>query len=143
MTGPWVSLRVFLLACAAAITVACSTTPQRQALSLSVTPATAKAPANGQVQFSAAATYSLAPTSVNPAPATWAVANAASTALTTDVTINSDGLAQCTSAASGTYTVGAWIPQFAKPPQVECDATTVFDNPCGDSILRTAQLTCP
>jgi hypothetical protein len=143
MTGPWVFLRVFLLAFAAAATLACSTTPQRQALSLTVTPAAVTAPAKGQVQFTAAATYSLAPTSVNPAPATWAVANAASTALTTDVTIDSNGLAQCTSVASGTYTVGAWIPQFAKPPQVECEATTVFDNPCGDSLLRTAQLTCP
>jgi hypothetical protein len=143
MTGPWVSLRFGCLALAASITVACSIAPQRQALTLSVTPASATAPANRQVQYTAAATYNTPPTSVSPVQATWGVADSTGTALTTAVTIDNNGLAQCTSAASGNYMVGAWIPQYAKPPQVECLATTVYGNPCGDSLLRTAQLTCP
>jgi hypothetical protein len=143
MTGSWGFLRLVFLAFAASITLACSTIPERQALTLTVTPAAATAPSNGQVQFTAAATYNTTPTLVNPVQATWGVANSSGDALTKAVTIDGNGLALCTSAASGTYTVGAWIPQYAKPPQVECLVATVYGNPCGDSLLKTAQLTCP
>jgi hypothetical protein len=142
MTGSWGFLRLFFLAFAASITLACSTIPERQALTLTVTPAAATAPSNGQVQFTAAATYNTTPTLVNPVQATWGVADS-SGRLTTEVTVDGTGLARCTSAASGTYTVGAWIPEYAKPPQVECLVATVYGNPCGDSLLKTAQLTCP
>ena len=101
------------LGLAASIGLACgSSNPtvnsQRQALSVSVTPATASAPAEGQVQFTATGTYNTAPTVVTPLQATW-VALGPSNAHTTEVTINTNGLAQCSAAASVSYTVGAWV----------------------------------
>jgi hypothetical protein len=143
MTHPSWLLRLILVMVAVSITLACSSiSPQRQALSLIVSPATATAPVNGQVQFTAAATYSMPPTPVNPVQANWGVIDS-SGALTTVVTVSSNGLAQCTSAASGTYTVGAWILEYSTPPSVMCNVATPYGNPCGDSILKTAQLTCP
>jgi hypothetical protein len=142
MTRPgWVSSSIFLAA-AASILLACSTPPQRQALTLTVSPATATGPADGQVQFTATATYNMAPTTVSPVQANWGVTDS-SGALASVVTVGNNGLAQCTSAASGTYTVGAWILVYSKPPSVLCNVATPYGNPCGDSILQTARLTCP
>jgi hypothetical protein len=146
MTYPSWLRRLILMALvivAFSITLACSSfSQQRQALSLTVSPATATAPVGGQVQFTAAASYNMPPTLVNPVQANWGVTDSAG-ALTTFVTVNSEGLAQCTSAASGTYTVGAWILEYSTPPSAVCSVATPYGNPCGDSILKTAQLTCP
>ena len=142
MTHPSWCFRPIFLVAAASIAVACSSIPSRQALSLTVSPANVTAPADGQVQFTATATYSMPPTPVTPAPATWGVIDAAG-AQTTAVTISSDGLAQCSSGAAGVFTVGAWILQFSKPPGAVCNVATPFGNPCGDSILTTTQLPCP
>ncbi len=145
-TGHLVGL--IFLELGAAIGLACgSSNPnensQRQALSVSVTPATASAPANGRVQFTATGTYNTAPTVVNPLQATWVVLGP-SNAPTTEVTINTNGLAQCSSAASGSYTVGAWVVQYSgNPPTPICNVISPFGNPCGDSVLGMAQLTCP
>jgi hypothetical protein len=140
MTRSRFFLRFLCLGMAAAIPFACSNTPQRQALTLTITPSPAVAPGKGQVQFAASATYSQPPLSENPVAATWGVADSTGN-LTAAVTISGSGLAQCV--ASGDYTVGAWIPQLATPPQAECESTTVYGNPCGDSLLRTVALTCP
>jgi hypothetical protein len=148
MTHPaWFLRSIFfwsiVLAVAASILLACSSTgnSQRQALSLTVSPTSATAPVDGQVQFTATATYNMPPTPVSPVQANWGVTDSSS-ALTSVVTVSSSGLAQCTSAASGSYTVGAWILEYSTPPSVMCNVATPYGNPCGDSILKTAQLTC-
>ena len=133
--------RIVLLGVAASITLACSNIPQRQALSVSVSPSTATAPTDGQVQFTATGTYNLAPTTVTPLQANWVVVQ--NDEQTEAATINANGLAQCTSGASGAFTVGAWVVQFSKPPNAVCNVVSPFGNPCGDSVLGTAQLTCP
>lgn len=100
------------------------------------------APADGQVQFTATGTYNLTPTTVTPLQANWVVVDQAGQQ-TTAVTIDTNGLAECGSVASGDFTVGAWVIEFSKPPQAVCNVITAFGNPCGDSVLGTAQLTCP
>jgi hypothetical protein len=128
-----------LLGTAASITVGCSNIPQRQALSVTVSPATA--PADGQVQFTATGTYNLPPTTVDPLQANWAVVDQAGQP-TAAVSVD-NGLAQCSSAASGVFTVGAWVVEFSRPPAAVCNVVTAFGNPCGDSVIGFAQLTCP
>lgn len=123
-------------------TLACSIAPQRRALSVAVSPSAAIAPSNGQVQFTATGTYNTSPTTLSPLTANWAVVDSAG-APTTAVTVTSDGLAQCGLGTSGVFTVGAWVLEFSKPPSATCNAITGFGNPCNDSVLGTAQLTCP
>ncbi len=136
-------VRMVLLAAIASIGLDCgSSNQQRQALSVTVTPSSVSAPADGQVQFTAAGTYNTAPAMVTPLQANWAVVDA-SGAQTTAVTISANGLAQCSSAASGSFTVGAWILEFSRPPGAVCNVATPFGNPCGDSVIGVAQLTCP
>jgi hypothetical protein len=140
------SLGIFSLVSAASIALACggsSKSNPRQALTVTVTPATATAAANGQIQFTAAGTFSSPPTMESPVQANWVVLNSDDSP-TTAVTITSSGLAQCTSAAAGAYNVGAWIVQFSgNPPTPICNVISAYGNPCGDSVLGTAQLTCP
>jgi hypothetical protein len=114
-----------------------------QIAALSVSPAAADARdyPGGQVQFVATGTYQTAPVTVSPLQANWGVIQSGEE--TTEVSITANGLAQCGSDAAGVYTVGAWVLLFATPPPVSCDVATPFGNPCGDSILATAQLTCP
>ena len=100
MTLPIWCLRLTFLAVATFITIACSSVPSRQALTLAVSPSNVTAPADGQVQFTATATYNMPPSPVTPAAATWGVIDAAGQH-TTAVTISNSGLAQCSSGASG------------------------------------------
>jgi hypothetical protein len=132
---------IILLGIAASIALGCSNIPQRQALSVTVSPAIVTAPADGQVQFAATGTYNLAPTTVDPLQANWAIVDQSGQP-TVAVTVD-NGLAQCSSAASGVFTVGAWVVEFSKPPDVVCNVVTAFGNPCGDSVIGFAQLTCP
>jgi hypothetical protein len=136
---------ILLLTLAASLALACgaSNNSQRQIESITVSPASADAQdyPSGQVPFVATGAFTLAPTSVTPLQATWAAVGP--DGLTTDVTVTSNGLAQCASGASGTYTVGAWIVLLGHPPTPICNVISPFGNPCGDSVIGTAQLTCP
>ncbi|MFZ0770336.1 MAG: hypothetical protein WCA49_01140 [Candidatus Sulfotelmatobacter sp.] len=132
---------IVLLGVAASIAVACSNIPERQALTVTLSPSAATAPADGQVQFTATGTYNLPPTTVTPLQANWAVVDQAG-AQTTAVTISANGLAQCTAAASGVFTVGAWVVEFSRPPGAVCLVVSPFGNPCGDSVIGFALLTC-
>jgi hypothetical protein len=142
MSSPGYFWGSVLLGVAASIAVACSNIPQRQALSVTVSPSAVTAPADGQVQFTATGTYNLTPTTVTPLQANWVVVDQAGQH-TTAVTIDGNGLAECGSVASGDFTVGAWVVEFSKPPNAVCLTVTAFGNPCGDSVIGFAQLTCP
>ena len=102
--------------------------------SISICPATADAKQyGGQVQFTAVGIYDTEPSPVRPLkPQMWGAC--LQNAPTTAVTISDTGLAECTSAASGTYTV------FASD-MTNCLAI----GPCGTGCFVTgyAQLTCP
>jgi hypothetical protein len=131
---------IILLGTVASICLACG--DNRRALSVTVSPAIVTAPVDGQVQFTATGTFSAAPTPVTPLQATWAVVDQSGLP-TTAVTVSANGLAQCGSGTSGSFTVGAWVLEFSHPPNAVCLTVTAFGNPCDDSVIGFAQLTCP
>jgi hypothetical protein len=125
---------------AAAITLACgSAASQAQiAQSLSISPLTADAQdyPNGQVQYTAMATYKNQPGQVKVQP-TWGACFQSNA--TNAVTVSSTGVAQCTAGASGIYTVWGYV---MSGDQV-CPASI---NACGSGGCRvtgTAALSCP
>ncbi len=133
---------IALLLVAASITLACSNNPQRQLQSISVSPSTADAQNfNNEVQFTATGTYNRSPITVTPLPANWGAADQ-NGGTTTAVTIDSNGLAQCASGASGVYSIGAWDLMDATA-KVTCDSIGPFGEPGCNAVLGTAQLTCP
>lgn len=126
-----VSLTVILAACGGSMSNA-----PRSIQSLAVSPSAADAQSfpGGQVQFSATGFYNTQPSPVSSIPATWGVCF--QNAPTTAVTISNNGLAQCTAAASGAYTVFAY--DFPDPA---CFAITACGGGC--AVTGTAQLNCP
>jgi len=129
-------LFLFLLILAVAITLACGSSAARSIQSITISPATADAQdyPGGQVPFTATGYFNTSPTRVAPLPAGWGVCFQNSP--TTDVSVSTDGVAQCRVGAAGTYSV------FASDfPNPTCLAIT----PCGGGCLVSgyAQLTCP
>jgi len=120
----------------------------RQIQSLTVSPASADAQnyPGGKVPFVATGHYNMGPTTVTPLQANWSVLseqvlNGVKTLLpTTDVSVDTNGVAQCAAGASGTYAVGAWVE--TNPSGAVCQVIGPFGAPC-NSVLGTAQLTCP
>lgn len=134
--------KIFSPVIAAAILLSCGGNTPRQLDTVSVSPASAS-PHSGSttVQFTATGVYNMAPSPVTPLQATWAAA-VPNVGPTTAVTIDANGLAQCTPAASGVYLIGAW--DLRDPnSKVSCSVVGLFgESPC-NSALGTAQLTCP
>lgn len=134
-----------LLMSVAALTLACGSSHIPQ--SVTVSPATADASdfPNGQVQFTATALYNTKPSPVTPATATWGACT--QSAPTNLVTVSNTGVAQCTSGASGTYTISAFV---ANPSIKSCipplEAGGVPSFSCGyacNGVVGHAQITCP
>ena len=121
----------------------------RQIQSLSVSPSSADAQnyPDGRVPFVATGYYNVAPMTVTPLPANW---GAASEQVvngvpvenpTTDVSVDTNGVAQCNTGATGTYAIGAWVPA---PTEAECNVIGgPFNFTTCPVIFNTAQLTCP
>ena len=132
--GP--TLPFFFLLAAAFITVACADSQMRNAQSVTIMPATADAQTfpNGQVQFTATGHYNTSPETVTPLTASWGVCLQGSN--TADVSITSNGLAQCSAGATGNYTVWGYV--INSPA---CTAITACGGGC--TVVGTAQLTCP
>lgn len=99
--------------------------------SITVSPSTA----SGEVQFTAAGYYNTAPSPVKPLKATWAACIQNSP--TEDVTVTSSGMAQCTSGASGTFSVIA-----SDPGNPACLAIAQCGGG-GCQVSGYAQLSCP
>jgi hypothetical protein len=132
------SLALFLVA---SFTLSCGAnsmpTPTGQLQSITVSPAIATAATvAGQVQFTATGHYNGAPFMVTPQPATWGACY--QNAPTTDVSVTSTGLAQCSQAGGGprstTYSIFAYDP-------TNCNVVAACGGGC--TIVGTAQLTCP
>ena len=116
----------------------CGAPPERQLLSVSISP-TAGAPGVGsdQVQFVATGYYNTEPYVVTPLQADWgACAYPLKVA-----TVTQDGLATCAKGASGTISVEAWV--INPPGAPVCNVVDCAGrSPCS-SIGAAAQLTCP
>jgi hypothetical protein len=133
-----ISLLVF-----AAIVLSCSSIPQHQLQSITLSPASANAESypNGQVQFVATGHYNIAPQTVTPLTATWGACDSQFSA-TTAVSVTQNGLAQCASGAEGTYTVWANDPAPLSSMGIyNCPAQDACGGGC--TIQGNAQLTCP
>ena len=148
MPGDRYFVSILFLGIAACMTLACgSSTRQIQSISVAPTSADAQSYPNGKVPFVATGNYNASPMTVAPLQANW---GAASQQLinglevlnpTTEVSIDAQGVAQCTAAASGTYVVGAWVPA---PSKGVCNVEGGPFNETTCPVLQaTAQLTCP
>jgi hypothetical protein len=131
------ALSCLTLVLAASLTLSCgsSSTPTGQLQFITISPATAVAPApDGQVQFTATGHYNAAPYTVSPQSAAWGACY--QNASTTAASVNSAGLAQCQAQGgpSATYSIFAFDP-------TNCGAITACGGGC--TIVGTAQLTCP
>lgn len=131
-----------LLVLAAAITLACGSSPHLlQSISVSPSTADAQSYPNGLVPFTATGVFNSNPNMVTPLHATWGacVKTANSEQPTNAVTVSSTGVAQCVAGNNGTYTVWA---SGSNPGTATCMAIS----PCGDicsGITGYAQITCP
>jgi hypothetical protein len=131
--GPQLSFFLLLLV-VAAVMLACGTS-KHTLQGITISPATAE----GQAQFTATAYYSSAPSPVKPAAATWGVC-AQPLQPTSEVSISGNGLAQCTTGASGTFTIFAFEDLGTG---ATCNVVAACGpSPCG-TISSTAKLTCP
>jgi len=139
---------ILFLGFAASMTLACgSSTRKIQSISVAPTSAEAQSYPNGKVPFVATGNYNVSPMTVTPLQANW---GAASQQLingtevlspTTEVSVDAQGVAQCTAAASGTYVVGAWVPS---PSKSMCNVIGGPFNETACPVLQaTVQLTCP
>lgn len=122
----------FFLLVIAAITLACGSSGPRTLQTISITPATGE----GEAQFAAIGYYNHQPSPVSPITATWGAC--AQGEPTSSVSISGNGLAQCSSGASGTFTIFA----YENPTGAMCNVVSACGSPCG-SISSTAKLTCP
>jgi hypothetical protein len=139
------------LATAASMLLACGGSGSHLLQTMAVNPASADAQdyPGGKVPFTATGHFSSAPTTVTPLQANWAVVseqvvNGVVTfgPVTTAVSVDQTGAAQCAAGASGTYGVIAWDLQDPKL-KVTCACQSEFGEPCCNATSGTAQLTCP
>ena len=133
----------FLAILAIAISLACGSSPTPRALqSVTLSPPTANAQGS-PVQFTATGYFNDQPSSVKLSSANWGACY--QNQRTTAVSVNTDGMAQCTAGAVGTYTVWAWAESAAGACGGNNGETPA--NPCGGAgacqPTGTAQLTCP
>lgn len=129
-----------LVVLAVAVVLLSCGTSKHMLMSVNISPATADAAdySNSQVPFVANAVYSTNPSPVTPFSATWGACDILGNP-TTDVTVSSAGLAQCSSSASGTFTVWAF-------GTVDLGGMCGAQNACGfgcGRVTGTAMLTCP
>jgi hypothetical protein len=134
-------LPVCFLAVAALLALSCGIhQPGHPLESITLSPTTADAEnyPNGQVQFTATGNYMTPPLTVTPLSATWGACYQFQP--TTEVSVTSTGLAQCSSGASGTFFVWANAPIDANGVY-DCPANTVCGGGC--VVQANALLTCP
>jgi hypothetical protein len=118
--------------------------------SITVSPASADAQnyPNGEVPFVATGYYNSSPTTVTTLQATWGAAlfqNENGTIIPTNgaVSVDADGVAQCSANASGTYSIAASVQLPYSGPALPCPAPTYSNMASCPSVVGTAQLTCP
>lgn len=119
---------------AAAIMLACGSSGPRYLEVISVSPADAE----GRAQFTATGYYNRQPSPVSPISATWEVCLQGEP--TNGVSVSNSGFAECSTGASGTYTVLAFE---SVSGGTTCNVIPACGpSPCG-TVSSTAKLTCP
>jgi hypothetical protein len=145
------SMWILLLASAALVTFACGSHNPRPLQSITLSPASADAQdyPDGKVPFVATGHYNSAPTTVTPLQANWAAVSEQTAGsfsifgpVTSAVSIDQTGVAQCTLGAAGTYAVVAWDLQNPSS-NVVCGSQSDFGEPGCNTVQASAQLTCP
>jgi hypothetical protein len=133
------------------LTLGCGSPAAHQVQSISLSPASADAQnyPDGKVPFIASGSYNTAPMTITPLQANWAatseqLVNGTLTfgPVSSAVSIDHAGVAQCTPSASGTYAVVAWDIQNPSLT-ISCESKTDFGEPGCNAVQGTAQLTCP
>jgi hypothetical protein len=110
---------------------------QSQLQSITVSPATA----DGQAQFIATGHYVNPSRTVTPQSANWAACQGNVPTTEVSVTTGTTGsVAQCSSGATGSYTIRAWD-NLTGPGTYNCPTQTACSGGC--TVAGTAQLTCP
>lgn len=132
--GPLLLLSVLLFAVLA--TPGCGSNRQLQSIAVSPAVADAQDFPDGKVQFAAAGAFSRSPTPVSPLTVKWSIGPWFNVAQRTDVTVDSNGVAQCLGFVG---TVQVWATAAVNPdvPPAQIDPFKT------KTVLGTAQLTCP
>lgn len=127
-------LAVFLTALTAASCGSNSSMGSSQLQSIAVNPPAADAEnyPDGEVPFVATGNYINPSHKATPLTANWVACQ--QSAATSDVTVNSSGVAQCASGAKGTYQINAYV-------MTNCNLITACGGGC--TVVGSAQLTCP
>ena len=135
------ALSSFILIVAAGMVLSCGA-PARQLQSITLKPPSADAKdfPSGKVPFVATGHYNTSPQTVTPIAATWGTCSKQLLPVN-EVSVSSNGLAQCAPEASGTFTIWASDPAPLPPGTYNCPASTVCGGGC--IIQATAPLTCP
>ncbi|HXM09460.1 MAG TPA: hypothetical protein VN946_05890 [Terriglobales bacterium] len=126
---------------AASLAMSCGASQEQSQLrSITLSPATADAQnyPDGQVPFAATGHYVNPSQTITPQTANWVACQ--QNAPTTQVSVTTSGVAQCTKGATGTYSITAWD-TVNTPGTVNCPAMTACGGGC--TAAATAQLTCP
>ena len=129
MEKPRFILSFLALVLAASFALSCGSSSQSQLQSITLSPASADAP---ETQFTATGHYIHPSKTLTPQPTAWGACQ--QSAPTSDVSVTTNGLAQCASGAVGTYRVFAFV-------DTNCNAITACGGGC--TIVGAAQLTCP
>ena len=134
MKHPVPVLSLIFLVVAIAIALACGTSSPRRLQSITLNPTMAQANGN-PVQFTATRDFNLPPQHVTPQAATWGAC--AQDVPTTAVSVTSQGLATCSSEASGNFTIFAFVSSCkGVVPSAAC-------GPVLCTVTGTATLSCP
>ena len=143
-------ISTFLLGLAASIALACGGT-SRKIQTVTVSPATADASnfPGGKVQFTATGSYNQSPLTVTPLQANWGVASEQTIngveqlgLVNGAVTIDANGVAQCSAGTSGKFSVAAWVNLPYSGPPPPCPINFYANMSC-PVVSGTATLTCP
>lgn len=141
------SLICFCILLAIAVTLSCGTPSSQSSMrtptSVTVSPASADAMnyPKGEVQLTATAVYSQPPSPVTPISVVWdACPQPGSPA---PVSVSANGVAQCVSGATGTFTVRATVPP--SNANIMCGALMACGSAGTDcaGVHGVAKLTCP
>ena len=126
-----------IIACSSGMMNSMMATRQLQSITVTPASATAQSMANNQVQFSAMGHFNMSPMMGTP-QVRWSIGNpfsASSMPAPQGVTINANGMAQCTTFV-GTVTVQATAPMDPNMPLAQMSMMT-------SNVAGMAQLTCP
>jgi hypothetical protein len=139
---------IIFLGLVAWIALACGSSRKLQSITVSPASADARDYPNGEVPFVATGHYNSSPMTVTPLQANWGAAlfrNENGTMVPTNraVSVDTNGVAQCSANASGTYSIAASVQLPYSGPALPCPSPAYSNEASCPNVVGTAQLTCP